>query len=430
MNRRSGLRLALALGAFVLLAWAIPRHPAYQRWRRSRLTLAQMTQACGPNGDAAAREGDYPLLYATGLGLNAQKQFAQSLPLLLKAVQLNPDAPAFRDALAQTQVANGQTDEAFQQLSQFVGTHPNLASAHLLLGKLYLATHSGPRAQQELERAVALDANLAEGWAALAGARGEFSADKRSVLEAATRAAALRPTNVDDQLRLASLLAEQSPDEARAVYERALALAPDRADAHRAFARYLLDSGRPLEQAAQAEAEARLARALDARSPQASLLLGLSLTRRRAYADAIEPLTLAAQGDVFDTVAPHNLATLYRRLNRPKEARQWQTVWQGRQAYLSERLRLRSNALARPQDRARSGRLARLLARHGEVEEALRYQSLAQGQPPDAPAVLLGVANDLMQGGFRDLAVPLAERAHQRKNRSASEAGRVSKPGL
>lgn len=398
------VRLALLVPLGAIVAWAVPQHPVYQEWRDSHLSLEQL--------ERDVRMDDYRLLYYTGLRLNQRRQYVDALPLLLQAARLRPTEARIRDALAEAQMAQGKTGEAFNQLAQFVGTQPGLAEGHLLLGKFYLAMKSGQRAQEELERAVALDPKRAEAWAALSETYAEFTPDKAAALAAAERAAQLQPDNADALLHLATLLSAQSAPEARNKFARALALSPERADIHSRYAAYLLGTGQTADRT-QAEMEARRALALGDTNSLSSLTLGRALTLRGADTEAIGPLTHAAERDAYDVVAPGELTRLYRRLGHPTEAERWQRLRLERQAYLTQRQTLLNAALADSQDRARSLRLACLLGRHGEVEEALRYQGLGQGKASDSPAVLIAVAKDLTKGGYARLAVPLLQRAQQ-----------------
>ena len=402
--RFSGIHIVLLVSVAAIVAWATPRHPLYQEWRLSHLPLEQLEAECKDVTD------DYRLLYYTGLRLNERKRYSEALPLLLQATRLCPDEARIRDAMAQSQMPLGKTGEAFNQLAQFVGTHPDSAEGHLNLGKFYLAMKSGTRAQTELERAVSLNQNLAEGWSALAETRSEFSPDKSAAVEAARRAAQLRPENAEDHLFLAGLLVDQAAPNARREFERALKIAPDRADICRRYADFLLSTGDKADQA-YAETEARRAIALDSTAPQAYLVLGRALMRRGADAEAVDPLKRATTLDPYASAPARELLNLSHRLQHPVEARHWEAIWRQRQDYLLARQLELDEALAHPNDRSRSRRLAALLGYHGEVLEALRYQGLAQGKLSDAPSVLIQTANDLTAGSYSNRALPLAQRA-------------------
>lgn len=390
--------------AAAIVAWAVPRHPAYQEWHYSRMSLEQLQHERGEQTD------DFRLLYHTGLRLNQRQRFEEALPLLLQAARLRPDEARIREALAQAQMPLGKTGEAFNQLAQFVGTHPASAEGHLQLGKFYLAMKSGEHAQKELERAVALDPQLAAGWAALADARFQFSVDKHAALEAARRAVQLRPNHPDGVLLLATLLANQYSPEARAAFERASALAPHRPDILQRYADYLMRTG-AFADLSRAETAARQALALNANASLAHLTLGRALALRGAYTEAIEPLKRAAACDPYDPVAPYELSRLYTHLRQSSEAKSWQGIWLNRQTYQGKRQKLIDAAVAKPYDPTPCGQLAHLLAVHGEVTEAMHYQGLAQGRRADLPSVLIAVAKDLVDGGYEAQAALLARRA-------------------
>ena len=395
MKTRAAILRTVLLGlAGSLAVWGILQNPHYQEWRLSRMPLAALERESIQDPD------DARLLYYTGLRLNAQGRSAEALPLLLRSARLEPDSARTRDALAQAQLVGGQADQAYAQLAQFAGTHPRSAEGHLYLGKYYLSVNAGRKAQDELERAVALDPHLADGWAALVSALSQYSGDNAAILDAARHAVALRPDSPDDQWQLATLLAAQGQPEARAEYAHAVALAPGRADIRAAQAAFLLTTGRS-EDRASAEAGARRATGLDPQNALAWRALGEALTGRGADADAVVPLSRAAALDPYDVRTPRDLSQLSQRLGRAAEAGHWRQVALTRQAYLDERHRLQDAALDHPQDRSQSRRFAAFLARHGETDEAVRFQALAQGRPPTDPAVLAAVAHDLHAGGFR-----------------------------
>src|SRR5262249_14266802 len=140
--------------------------PWYQEWRLARMTLPGLEQ------EQRARSDDDPrLLYYLGRQLNRQGRFAEADPILRRAVGLDPDTPRLRDEWARALLGSGLVTAAFGQLQQYAGTHPNLADAHLLLGKFYVNQKSMRRAEEELERAVALNPGLADGWTYLTIAR-------------------------------------------------------------------------------------------------------------------------------------------------------------------------------------------------------------------------------------------------------------------
>ena len=416
MLRRSSLRalfLCLAVGIGV---WGVLHHPAYREAKYAALSLPDLQNQVRAS-DAAP---DHLLLYYCGRRLNEANRFAEALPILERAALTDLNDARIRDALATAQMATGKTPEAFSQLKQYAVTHPDSAPGHLALGKFYLAMRSGERALEELEKAVTLDATQADGWAALSVARSDFSGNAGGALDAARQAARLRPDRAEDQLRLATLLAEKASPEAVGVFERALRLAPDDAYIRPRFADYLLKLGGEANRA-RAESEAR--QSLEQKSAKltgddeatglASQILGRALTRRGADADALAPLLRATKLLPYDPLAPRELAQIFRRRGDAGEAERWNRIGRERQSYLSERQRLLNDALAKPDDRPRCARLAALLAQHGETEEALRYQGLAEGGSLNAPMTLMIVAENLKAGGHAAKAAFLARRVRE-----------------
>lgn len=124
-----------------------------------------------------------------------------------------------------------------------------------------------------LERSVAADPLYADAWAALAGAWMDFPDLPADTIppsrRAAERALELEPEHpvALRQLANAYFLYDWDWPAARALYERALAIAPDDADVHQAFASFLYVIGEP------ERAERHLDR-VEALDPVSSLLYG------------------------------------------------------------------------------------------------------------------------------------------------------------
>lgn len=409
-------RILLLLAALGLSLWGAQHHPYYQEWEAARLPLPTLLRR------AEADPYDARALYYAGLRLNEAGRFPEANPLLVRATQLAPDAARCRRELARAQVAQGRMAEAYNQLRQYVGTHPRSAEAHLMLGQFYLMTAAGKRALSELETAVSLAPNNGEAWALLAAARDEFSQDAQAALLAGKRAVTLLPTSADAYLTLGRLLSRQGKPEARQAFARAAALAPQNPEVRARYAQWLLQSG--VADLASAESEARSALAL--RPPEggtaralATLVLGRALVARAAYADATRVLELAARLSPRDQVPARELARCYIHLKDAAAAAHWREEYRSRQDYQSTRQGLLEAVRASPDDRERLRQLARLLARNGEAGEALRYQGLALGRVQDDPAVLVAVARELLAGGHREKALPLARLATERSPENA-----------
>ena len=159
---------ALAVAAAGAFAWSAVNSPWYQDHRYARMSIVQLQRERG------SRLDNPRLLYHLGRRLNAEGRFAEADPLLRYAVGIDPDSPRLRDEWTQALLGSGLTTAAFGQLRQFAGSHPQLAEAHLLLGKFYFTQHSMRRASEEFDRTVALEPGNAGAWSLLAGARADL----------------------------------------------------------------------------------------------------------------------------------------------------------------------------------------------------------------------------------------------------------------
>jgi tetratricopeptide (TPR) repeat protein len=359
-----------------------------------------------------ARSDDDPrLLYYLGRQLNRQGRFAEADPILRRAVGLDPDTPRLRDEWARALLGSGLVTAAFGQLQQYAGTHPNLADAHLLLGKFYVNQKSMRRAEEELERAVALNPGLADGWRYLTIAR-EGLGDAQRARDAAERAVALRQDSVGDRLRLASLLERVgTPDETRRAYEEALRIGPQRASAHREYALWRLKAGAGPQDWQQAVTEARCAVSLDAGDANAQLALGRALARTGQDAAAIAPLRRAAELAPVNPAPALALAQVLWKRGLRNAAQVWEQSYQSRIEQVDAERALTDAIQRNPDAREPHLRLARLLAVRGDVAGCVRHQAAALHRALDSPPVMAAAANDLTEAGHAALALPLARRA-------------------
>jgi len=415
---KAALLAASALLALGLIAWDVTHAPAYQERRLSRLPLADLQRERG------GRMDDPRLLYYVGLRLNQQGRFAAADPVLRNAVGLDPDSPRLRDAWIQALLGSGLTTAAFGEVREYAGTHMDSAPAHLILGKFYASQHSMVRASEELTRAVALDPKLGEAWSLLAVAQSGL--DHFPEAEAASeRAVALCPHSAPDRLGLALLQARQGRREAaRVSFGQAVALGPDSADAHRAYARYLLaTSAGPADDHA-AETEARRALALDPAGLGASLTLGQALAAQGRAAEGLPLLLQAARRSPYDAAPALALSQTFYRLGQGGPQRAWQQEYQTRQRRASAEADLVTAILKSPDDARPQRRLARMLAEEGDVAGCLRHQSKALHCAPDAAPAQAAAAEDLAATGHAADALPLARRATivAHKSPSAFEA--------
>jgi len=138
-----------------------------------------------------------------------------------------------------------KADEAAIEYKNALQIDPNHALAHFGLAKAYLAQKEAGKAYWELQETVRLDpenidARLALGQFLLLGSSDEFN----QAIEQADAILQRQPERWEGYvIRARALESLQRADEARAAYEKAVELAPDRTDVLRGLAAFLARSG-------------------------------------------------------------------------------------------------------------------------------------------------------------------------------------------
>lgn len=399
-----GLRILFLTAALSLGVWGLLNHPAYRDYRLSRLTLEQLQKERGQRMD------DSLILYYIGLRLNEKEQFSLADPFLRQAVGLNPSNPRYRDEWARALLGSGLTTAAFGQLKEFVGSHNNLAEAHLLMGKFYVTQRSMIRASEELERAIELDKNNGEAWALYYQAQ-EGLGNIGKAREAAVNALRLRPNNATDHLVMATFYTrENEQDKARKEFEAAVKLAPRMGLVHRDYARWLHIYGKP-EDEKQKEAVARKAVELTPKDPISQITLGRILVQSKRYEEAIVTFLRAEELSLNDLTVANELTQCYKALGNVAETTNWRNIASQRQKYAMERNQLWEKIRVNPENMDLRRKLARLYGINGDVQGSIHQYSTVLRSALDSPAVMIATTKDLCEGGYAKLALPLAERA-------------------
>jgi tetratricopeptide (TPR) repeat protein len=176
----------------------------------------------------------------------------------------------------------------------------------------------------------------------------------------------------------------------------------------RAYAAWLLDTGGDARLAA---AEAARAVELDPTDAKAHLVRGRAQLQLGLEQHALTHFRKAANLDREDPAAALALKQLYHRMGKPREAEEWSRRYLARQQSAEEIRELDQEINARPTDRSLHRRMARLLARKGDVAGCLRHHAAALRSAADAPPTLIAAANDLSAEGYAGEALPLARRA-------------------
>jgi tetratricopeptide (TPR) repeat protein len=105
--------------------------------------------------DSAQTLGALGALYAQ------QKRFDQAVPLLEKALELNPNDAVAHLNLGAVYAETGKLDRAVEQFRAAVLLSPLNFNAHNLLGKLYFDSHRFPEAEQQFQQSLQCEPNLA-----------------------------------------------------------------------------------------------------------------------------------------------------------------------------------------------------------------------------------------------------------------------------
>ena len=415
MQKTSLLRGTVSprLGALICLAAiglvsasCVLQSGRYQDWRLARLPLAALQSELQARGETPR------LLYYVGLRLNEAKRFAEADGYLRQGVGLDMESAPLREEWARALLGSGKTTAAFDELKQFVGTHPGLAAAHLLIAKIYYTQRSMSHAKDELDRAIALEPHNLEAHLYLAGANDSLH-DLEGARQAAATATDLQPDSAAAHLVLASLCSRTNRplQETRSEFQKAIMLAPQNAAAHQEYARWLLDTASSADDRVLAMDNARKAIALGIDDSASYLVLGRALMDSGDNSGAIDPLTQAAKLSPDDPASALALSQVFHILKQSKPTDAWRRNYLVRQQNMTEKKRLQQAVIVAPDDRVPKGALARWLGRHGDVDGCAHHYSMAKRSPIDSPIVLIATSQALLEGGYSSLALPLCARA-------------------
>lgn len=103
-----------------------------------------------------------PILLMLGHAYLEEFQFDEARETFEKALQLQPGNPVARTEMAQILELEGKSSEAVLRLEQLLGEHPEHAPAWVLKAKILLNESDGKGARQAYNRALEMDASLAD----------------------------------------------------------------------------------------------------------------------------------------------------------------------------------------------------------------------------------------------------------------------------
>jgi tetratricopeptide (TPR) repeat protein len=406
-RRVRDMALLTAVAAATLSVFALPYTEGWQNARLSRLPVEQLRAGAG------AHQNDPIYLYWLGRGLNERQQFEDAEAVLHRAAGLDPDSPRIRDEWARAQQGAGSVTDAYTQLRQFAGTHPQSAEAQFFLGKYHFSQEAWGAARTCLEQAVALTPNHAEAWSLLANVRFRQKYVEDGVV-ALRRAISLDPTNAVNRLEMGAYLSSRNPEQARKEYEYAVTLRPDWYMARRELALFLLDKG----QSEAAEAQARQAVTLNPTDPYSQLALGRAALTAGKAQEAVAAFHRAAELAPGDPLSAQGLQQAYHALGNRTQSRRWGQRFVALQSDAAARQRLKNTLRSRPADPEGNRKMAELLAKVGDTAGVVRHLALATRAPADAPTVLITAARLLLRTGTPQSALPAARQAVQNTARN------------
>jgi tetratricopeptide (TPR) repeat protein len=246
-------------------------------------------------------------LHLLGVLRHQQGYAEQAVKLILQAISLRPEAPAFHANLAEAYRAMGELDRAVQSCQTALSLGGDTPDTLNNLGLAYYEKKDLAQAAAHFNRALQLDPRSAAAHNNL----GMTLRDQRHVEQAIaefTSAIECDPGFAAARSNLGQLLLDHGrPAEALAQCEEAIRLHPDHAVSHHALANALRAAGRGDEARAQYEVALRL----DPMLVESSVQLGLFLQDQGKFKDAWPHLDRAAELDASNTLAWQRLAELH-----------------------------------------------------------------------------------------------------------------------
>ena len=157
---------------FLTAVFVVPSY-AYQANRISGSDLKQdydAAQQAQSQGDRASAATHFKLFITHALNLlghnfGAVGDYGEATSLFDEGLLLDPGDVEMRLDYVQEAIAAGDLEKATQLAQEAVAQAPRNASAHLALGRVLLLKKENLQAQKQMESAVALDPNYADGLA-------------------------------------------------------------------------------------------------------------------------------------------------------------------------------------------------------------------------------------------------------------------------
>ena len=303
--------------------------------------------------------------YAQGLNMLLQdpRQAADAIPLLEKAVALDPMSALPYAALALAQIRrfrNGDgpawLEQAGETSAKAAGINPDSVPVLLALGQVDQAKGRYEQAIHSLSRAATLDPGNAGVWRFLAEVYTEVGRD-RDAVETYRKAMAAEPGGYLPYLDFGSFyLARSQYRQAEEMYRKVTMLAPGLAGGHMNLGLALKQQGR------YQESEQSLLKALELRpSPRLLFNIGALYYEQERYQDALHFFEESATQGPPSAILYRNLGDAYRHLSRPRDAAN---------AYRMARAKSQEEVITNPHSAQARIRLALVAARLGDAQQA------------------------------------------------------------
>ena len=209
----------------------------------------------------------------------------------------------------------GNTEHERELLSQVQARNPDMYLIPFLLGEAALKASDWTAAEESLHRCLMLNPNFDQAMTALARALHQQGKndDARQWVDKALQ---LNPKNLKAWYQKGWMSMSLDPDAAMADFQKALAIQPGFAIAHRDMGIILLQKRRFAEAASHLEQAA----SLGLTHPHLYNFLGIAYSRTNRYRDAVKVYTKALDKEPNFAEAHLNLSYVYQKLNRPRDA--------------------------------------------------------------------------------------------------------------
>jgi tetratricopeptide (TPR) repeat protein len=394
--------LAMTVGVACMYA---PHHPAYNEWRFSRQSLAQLLPL------QKQQQNNPVYLFYTSKQLLAAGHPEDAEKASRLAVQIAPDEARQREQWVDTLLATGQDSLAQGAIREFLARNPNSPAAHFLLGRYLVTQNVMDKAIEELTRAIDLDPKHGYAYMYLAIAHEDLR-ELPVAVEKAHKSVEIMPAEAQPALILGSLLQKtnRSP-EARLQFLRAKELSPDDSHVMREVGRFLLEHGTQPQDRPEAKELLEKSYKKDIQDTQAAFLVARLYLEEKKYAEALPLLNQVETSRWSDPLVAKGLRDAYLGLNKSQDASLWDKKYQERTKIETDRRLVYEQLRVDPKKMSLHQKMAVLMAQSGDVKNCLKQFAVVQKRSAEDASVLIAGANALTDAGFPQESLALAHLA-------------------